>query len=196
MAVKKTKVTDKWKLKRWFTVLAPRIFDGREICEVITADEKSLQNRIVKVNLSELIGSSSQTAMFTTLNFRITDVEGSNARTKLIGYEITPSYIRTFARRGKDLIHIVVDGKTKDGMGVRVKVVTVTGAKASRNTRRNLRAAITDEIGKSIAGCGYDELMQDMIYGRLTSRLFNRLKQITAIKRIEIRKAELEEIFR
>lgn len=193
---KKTKLVDKWKMKKWYSVTAPALFEGRELCEIISSDEKNVINRIVKRSLMELgIGMSSQLSMFTHLKFRVSDVKGTIASTNLIGHEISPSYLKTFARRGRSLIHEVVDVKTKDNAEVRIKLIAVSDAKVSENTRRNLRKAIFDETKKIAENMKFDELMQELVYGRFSSKLFNRLKQITKMKRVEVRKSEKTEVF-
>lgn len=190
------KVVDKWKKKKWYTVAAPAIFDKKEMGEVVAADEKLLQNRIISKSLAELgVSGASQVAMFTSLNFRIKDVKGTTAYTDLIGHQIASSYIKTFARRGKTLIHQVIDEKTKDGSGLRVKLIAVTGARVSENTRRNLRSALVEESKKAITEGKLEDVMQDIIYGRFSAKLYNRLKKITRMRRVEIRKSEIKEKF-
>ncbi|MDO8553534.1 MAG: hypothetical protein Q7S22_01900 [Candidatus Micrarchaeota archaeon] len=196
MVMKKGKVVDKWKLKKWYTVQAPQMFDNKEICEIVASDDKLLVNRLIKVSLMELLGSSSQTAMFTTLFFRVIDVKGNVANTKFISHQVAPSFIRTFARRGKTLLHCVIDAPTKDNESVRLKFIIVTAGKISENTKRSLRNALVEEVKKFSPEFNYDALMQEILYGRLVSKLFNRLKQITALRRIEIRKSERKETFK
>ncbi len=197
MALKKAKIVDKWKAKKWYSVKAPAIFEGKELCEVVAGDDKTLMNRVVRKSLLELgIGGSSQIAMFTTMFFRIRDVKGSDANAVLLGHEISPSFIKTFARRGKSLIHQVVDEKTKDNESLRLKLIAVTGARVSQNTRSNLRKVLVDESKKAIAEGNFDDVMQDVLYGRFSSKLFNRLKTITKMRRIEVRKSERGEVFK
>ncbi|MFH0884313.1 MAG: hypothetical protein V1861_01225 [Candidatus Micrarchaeota archaeon] len=191
------KTVDKWKAKKWYSVKAPSMFEFKELCEVVASDDKRLPNRIVKASLMELgMGGASQMAMFTTLRFRIKDVNGNDANTMLLGHDIAPSFIRTFARRGKSLIHQVVDEKTKDNESLRLKIIAVTGARVSENTRRNLRNMLVDETHKSIAEKNFDEVIQDVIYGRFSSKIFSRLKTITKMRRVEVRKSERGEIFK
>ncbi len=195
MAVKKTKVVDRWKLKKWYTVVAPQLFDNKELCEIVATDEKSLVNRVIKVSLMELMQTSSQTSMFTFLKFRIGEIAGAKAVTKLIGHDVSPSYIRTFARRGKTLIHQAVDVKTKDDQTVRVKIVAVASGRISNTTKRNLRAKIVEEVSAVGPQFTYDELMQEILYGRMVSKIYNKLKQITSMRRFEVRKTEKHENF-
>lgn len=135
-------------------------------------------------------------SMFTTLLFRIKEVKGTDAHTILIGHDIAPSFIKTFARRGRSLIHQVADEKTKDNESLRLKVIAVTGASVSQNTKRNLRNALVEETKKAITEGKFDDVMQDAIYGRLSARIFNRLKQITKMRRVEVRKSERTEVFK
>ncbi|MFH1685417.1 MAG: hypothetical protein ABH983_03855 [Candidatus Micrarchaeota archaeon] len=196
MGGRKVKAVDKWKSKKWYTVKAPALFDGKDIGELVASDPKKLTDRIVRTSLFELgSGGSSQIAMFTTLKFRITNVSGVEATTKLLGHEIAPSFIKTFARRGKSLIHQVVDEKTKDGEGLRLKLIAVTSSGVSQNTRRNLREILVEETLAAIKEKSYDEIMQDVVFGRLSSRIFSRLKKITKMRRVEIRKSERGESF-
>ncbi len=188
---------DKWKAKKWYSVKSPTMFESKELCEVVASDDARLLNRVVRSSLLELgMGGASQMAMFTTLRFRISGVNGTDASTILLGHEIASSFIRTFARRGKSLIHQVVDEKTKDNESLRLKIIAVTGARVSENTRRNLRNIIVDECKKGIAEKNFEEVIQDVIYGRFSSRVFSRLKQVTKMRRVEIRKSERGEVFK
>ncbi len=197
MGGKRVKTVDKWKSKKWYNVLAPELFDKKQMCEVVAADPKKLANRVIRSSLMELgVSGTSQTGMFTTLKFRITDVNGTDAHTKLLGHEIAPSFIRTFARRGKSLIHQVVDEKTKDGVDIRLKLIAVTGSGVSQNTRRNLRELLVAETRAAVKEKQYNELIQDVFFGRFSSKLFNQLKTITKMRRVEVRKSEIMENFK
>ncbi|MFA5077067.1 MAG: hypothetical protein WC488_01430 [Candidatus Micrarchaeia archaeon] len=190
---KKTKVVDKWKTKQWYNVLAPHIFDNKEIAEIISSDEDNLKNRIVSISLAEITGQPSQISIFTSLKFRVMEVKGKSAYTKLIGHEISPSYIRTLSRRNRSLITFVKDLKTKDDQVLRVKILAITGSAVSQNTKKNLHHAIDAEVKKMAEEFTSDQLMQEIVFGRFASKVFNRLKQITAMRRVETRKTELKE---
>ena len=197
MAVKKkAKVMDKWKTKKWFTVVTPPIFEGRPLCEVVASEEEQLVNRIIRTTLADIgLSGASQVGMFTSLRFRITDVTGTTANTKLIGHEVAPSFVKTFARRGRSLIHQVIDIKTRDGVQMRLKVIAVTGARVSENTMKNLRAAIVREVAAGASAADFNQLMQDILYGRFVAGIYNVLKKITKMRRVEVRKSQLKEIF-
>ena len=192
---KRAKVVDKWKTKKWFKVEAPGLFESAELCELVSGDEKNLGNRIVRVNLGQLTSSRSQIAAFTNVNFRINEVGSTIAKAKLIGHQILPSFLKTFARRGKALGHYVVDVKTKDGENIRLKAVAVATGRISATTRKNLGKAIVEEIKKTSEPLTYDELMREILWERFTPKIFGKIKKITSMRRFEIRKSELKEVF-
>lgn len=197
MAGKKTKIVDKWKSKKWYSVVSPQMFDGKEIAEIVSSDEKNLQDRIIKKSLMELgVSGNSQLAMFTNISFRISEVKGETAHTSIVGHEVASSYLKTFARRGKSLIHQVLNTKTKDGENLKVKIIAVTGQRVSENTKRNIRHALMDEARKAVEEANFSEVMQDILYGRFSSKLFNRTKQITRMRRVEAWKSERIESFK
>lgn len=192
---KKAKVVDKWKSKQWYTVLAPQAFDTKEIAEIVSSDEENLKNRVLSLSLAEVTGQPSQSAIFTSLKFRIGEVKGKSAYTRLIGHEISPSYIRTLSRRNRSIINVIYDIRAKDDQTVRVKILAITGSEVSQNTKKNIFHAVMEELRKVGAEHSTDQLMQEIIFGKFASKLFNRLKQITSMRRVEVRKSELKEAF-
>lgn len=194
VAAKKAKVMDKWKSKQWYTVLAPASFDSKEVAEIISSDENNLKNRVLSLSLGEVTGQHSQSAMFTSLKFRITDVKGKSAYTKMIGHEISPSYLRTLSRRNRSIISVVYDIKTKDDQTLRAKLIAITGSEVSQNTKKNIYNATMEELKKMNGESTFEQLMQEIVFGRFASKIFNRLKQITAMRRVEVKKSELKEM--
>ena len=193
---KRTKIVDKWKTKKWFKVEAPAMFDNLELCEIIASDEKDLMNRIIRVDLPALTSSRSQIAAFTRVNFRVCDVGPTIAKTKLIGHSISSSYIKTFARRGREVGHYIVDVKTKDDQIVRVKAIAVTSGKVSAITKKNLGKKIIDEIKDNLSPISMEDAMKEILQEKLTPKILSKIKPITSMRRFEIRKTELKETFK
>lgn len=188
---KKVKVVDKWKSKQWYTVLAPQCFDMKEIAEVISSEEDNLKNRLLSLSLAEITGQPSQSAIFTLLKFKVYEVKGKNAHTKLIGHELSPSYVTTLSRRNRSIIKLVHDIKTKDDVSLRLKLMLISGSEVSQNTKKNLYHAAIEELKKACNDLTFDQIMSEVVFGRLASKIFNRLRQITAMRRVEVRKSEI-----
>ncbi len=192
MAVRK-KATEKH--KEWYKVLAPEKYESKELGELMAADGKMLVNRVIPVSLSDLTGKFSQSGLYTTLNFRVKEVKGKAAQTELIGHALSPSYLRTFIRRRRTVLHSVLDVSTKDEKEVRLKLVAVTREKISETQRSNLRRVIEEEVKAASREFSYYDLMDELMYGRLATRVFNKAKDITPMGRVEFRKSELKETF-
>ncbi len=189
----KARVVDKWKTKTWYVILAPDSFEGKEIAQVPADDDAKLLNRVVKVSLGDLTGDMTQA--YTNLAFRITEVKGKSASTKLIGHELSPSYLRSLVRRRRDIVNDVVDVTTKDGAQVRVKVSLYTARKVSTPARAAVRHAIRGEIVERAKEMDFATFMQEIIFGKFSGRIYKAVKRIIPVKRVEIRKSEVKEVF-
>lgn len=191
--VKKTKVVDKWKSKAWYAVHAPENFDSKEIGQVVATDEKVVKGRIIKVGLGEITGSFSQANAFTTVLFRIKEVKGKSAYTSFIGHELAAGYIKTLLRRRRSIIYSVDDVVAKDGGKLRIKSVAVTSFRVSESVRTALRQAIKAELHNLSKEMDFQTLVQEVVFGKLGSRVFAKLKKITSMRRFEIKKSQVQE---
>ncbi len=193
--IKKTKVVDNWKLKSWYTVFAPDIFESKPIGQIVALEEETLKDRIVKTGLGELTGSFSQGAAFTSIFFRVDKVSGKSVSTKFIGHGLAPGYIKTLLRRRRSILYLVDDVTTKDGKAMRIKSVAVTAFRESENVRHDLRTAVSREIKAVAAESDLNTLIQEIVFGKFSAKVFGRVKTITPLRRLEIRKSEVAEKF-
>jgi len=189
----KQRVVDKWKTKTWYSVIAPDMFENKEIGQIPADDDSKLLNRIVRVSLGDLTGDMTQA--YTTLLFRVNDVKGKSAFTKLVGHELSPSYLRSLVRRKRDVIHDVVDVETKDGVKLRIKTSLYTAKKASNPAKTAVRNAARTEIIARAKEMDFAAIEQEIVFGKFSSRIYKAIKKIIPIKRVEVRKTEVQETF-
>lgn len=192
---KKGKVIDNWKEKEWYAVIAPDMFSQKEVGKIVSGEEENMLNRIVRVGLGEVSEGGSQADVYTRLDFRVKEVKGRNAYTKLIGHELIPGYVKTIIRRRRSLITGVVDVKTQDGMQVRVKYMVIAGNKTSDGLQTIARNAISAEFLEAATKCDFPNFMQEIIFGKLQKRIFIKVKTLAPIRRIEVRRSEVLEKF-
>jgi len=55
LARRKTRVKDKWREKRWVTVLAPDSFNNVPIAYVPITDDESAKGRVLEVTLFDIL---------------------------------------------------------------------------------------------------------------------------------------------
>jgi small subunit ribosomal protein S3Ae len=189
----KEKIIDTWKSKTWYTVLAPQMFESKEIGQIPATEDAHLINRIVKVSLAELTGDISQS--YVNLQFRIHEVKGKTAYTRLVGHEMSAGYLRTLVRRRRNVINEVVDVESKDGVKLRIKISIFTARRVSSPVKTALRNSTREEILLRVKEMDFQQLAQEIIFGKFSATLFNRLKKLCPVKRIEVRKTELFEKF-
>lgn len=195
MVEKKTKVVDKWKAKSWYSIIAPEMFESKEIGQLVSAEEDNLLNRKVKVGLGEITGSFSQSTAYTSLFFRIKEVKGKSAHAAFIGHELVPGYVRTLARRRRSVMNQVDDVTTKDGVQVRIKTICVSGIRVSESVRADVRRTISGTVKALAKSTDFPTLVQEMVFGKFSAKVFNSIKKIGPLKRVEVRKSEVKENF-
>ncbi len=193
--VSKAKVVDKWKTKSWYTLVAPEMFDSKEIGQVVSSDEPNLINRKIKIGLGDMLDSFSQSTAYTSMYFRIKEVKGKSAHCAFIGHALVPGYVRTLARRRRSVMNQVDDVVTKDGVGLRIKVICVSGLRVSEGVRADVRKGISEAVRALASQMDYATLVQEMVFGKLSAKIYGTVKKMGPIKRVEIRKSELKESF-
>ena len=116
MAVQKK--ADKWKLKKWFSVYAPKQFNDAVIGEMPANDEKSAVGRNIVVGLDALTHNPSHA--YTNVVLKVVSAEGSAAHTKLVSITQLYSYIRSLVRRYKSIAtsscRSRIEGRHEDGL--------------------------------------------------------------------------------
>ncbi|MGC9121590.1 MAG: 30S ribosomal protein S3ae, partial [Thermogladius sp.] len=77
MAARKGVIKDKWKLKKWFNIVAPQSFGGVVLATTPSDDPMKLIGRTVETTLYDLTGDISQ--VHVKLYFQVVDVQGDQA---------------------------------------------------------------------------------------------------------------------
>lgn len=187
------KVVDKWKSKTWYQVYGPDIFEQKEIAQVPATEDANLENRILQITLADLTGDMTQTYM--NLLFRVSEVKGKSVYTKLIGHFLSPSYMRSLVRRRRSIVDEIVDVVTKDGVKIRVKISVFTAKRLSTGVRTAMRLEMRAELIEHAKNTEFNTFEQEIIFGKFSSKLYKAVKRVAPVKRVEIRKTEVEENF-
>lgn len=186
------KVKDRWKAKEWYKVYAPRMFNQVQLGETPSADPSSLKGRIIEATVHDLTGDFSK--MHVKLKFQITEINGFDAHTVLIGQDLTSDYIRRLTRRKRTKTDHVIDIKTKDGYLVRVKPMSITEKRIQASQETAVRTLMTKDLQTLGAEMTISDIIRSVISGEMAKRLSNVSKVVVPIKRIEIRKTEILEM--
>lgn len=182
---------DKWKLKKWFSVKAPKLFKEVSIGEMPANSDRSVISRNITTDLFSLTNNPAH--MYTNVKFRVHSVNGDAAQTKLILVEQLYSYIRSLARRHRTLSELVLPVSTKDGVKMVVKSIVVANGRIPKTRivgiRKEVRQSLEEYFGKTDAA----DVVNSVIEKKLQAELASKVKHISQINKVEIKKLEIPE---
>jgi small subunit ribosomal protein S3Ae len=191
MAAKKKKKVDTWKTKKWYTLIAPPVFDEKNLGETLAPDASSLKGRTIKVSLGELLGKRSQ--QYIGLEFEITEVKKDKAFTSVKAHKIQRGYLGRQARRMKTLISTVIPVKTKDGKKLQLQVLCLSKGKMDQKQRKAIREMTVKFLTGKANKTPFEKLFQDIIFGKASTELSSKVKKIYPIYRLEVTKTKILE---
>lgn len=182
-------VRDKWKLKKWYTVIAPPVFNNAVLGTTPADDPLKLIGRVMEVTLYDLTGDFTQVHVH--LFFQIIKVEGDKAYTRFKGHELARDYMKSLTRRRSSKIQGIFNVQTKDGYGLRITAVAFTAYRCKTSQKRAIRRIMQNIIVKRAAETTFDELIQAMLFGDLAQEIFQEAKKIYPLRKVEIYKSKL-----
>jgi len=183
------KVKDKWKAKQWYTVRAPKMFNGVPIAETLADETPKLVGRVAEATLQDLTGDFSK--MHVKLYFKVAGVRGTDCVTKFTGHELTSDYIRRLTRRKHSKVDAVVDVTTKDGYSLRVKPMAVTEKRAQSTQEQLIRKTAETVIKTAGAEKDLGTFVKEMCNGELAQVIYKEARVFYPLKRVEIRKSQM-----
>ena len=176
--------------KRWYTVMAPEMFDRAELGETPADEPEQVYDRTIQTTLGELQNDPSENN--TKLTFQITDVGSDTAYTDFIKHELTRDYLRSLTRRGTSKVDAFVTVLTTDDYRVQVQPVAYTTKSADHSQERAVRKTMVDLVEEAAAERTFEGLIDSIVEGRLSSAIYNEAKTIYPLRRVEIQKTRLE----
>jgi len=176
--------------KRWYTVMAPEQFDRAELGETVADEPEKVEGRTIETTLGDITGD--QGANDTKLTFKITDVGSDAAYTEFVKHELTRDYLRSLVRRGASKVEATITALTTDDYRVRVQPVAFTTKKADRSQEQAIRRIMIDLVEEAADDRSFDQLVDSVTEGRLSSAIYGDAKLVYPLRRVEVQKMTLE----
>ncbi|WP_455448564.1 30S ribosomal protein S3ae [Natrinema thermotolerans] len=176
--------------KRWYTVLAPEQFDRQELGETPADEPEKVYDRTIETTLGDLNNNASENN--TKLTFKITDVGSDSAYTEFVEHSLTRDYLRSLVRRGASKIEAYVTVLTTDDYRVQIQPVAFTTKKADASQEKAIRERMVEMIEEAAEERSFEELVDSVVEGRLSSAIYGEAKTIYPLRRVEIQKTTLE----
>ncbi|WP_224332156.1 30S ribosomal protein S3ae [Haloprofundus halobius] len=176
--------------KRWYSVLAPEQFDRAELGKTVAEEPEMVYGRTIETTLGELTDDAG--ANNTKLTFKINDVGSDSAYTEFIQHELTRDYLRSLVRRGASKVEVNITILTTDDYRVQVQPVAFTTKKADRSQEQAIRRVMIDLVHEAADDRSFEQLIDSVVEGRLSSAIYGEAKTIYPLRRVEVQKLSLE----
>ncbi len=190
MARRKTRVKDKWREKKWVTVLAPDSFNNVPIAYIPITDEENARGRVLEVTLFDILKGDPSQHQY-KMYFQIDKVHDDKATTIFKRYEYAKEFLRSLVRRGSSKISFIMDAKTKDGYVFRLKVIALTHRPLNTSRQHALRLIARDIIESSVPKMTIDEFVQATCYGKINSDIMAATKKLIRMRHVGLEKVKL-----
>ncbi|MEE9563545.1 MAG: 30S ribosomal protein S3ae [Nitrosopumilaceae archaeon] len=190
MARRKTRVKDKWREKRWITVLAPDSFNNVPLAYIPITDDENAVGRVVEVTLYDILKGDQSQHQY-KIFFQINKIQGNSATTIFKKYEYAKEFLRSVVRRGSSKINFIVDAKTKDGFIFRLKLIILTHRQLNTSRKHALRLIAKDVIDKTIPQMTIEQFVQATCYGKINSDIMAAAKKLIRIRHVGFEKVKL-----
>ncbi|PSP37199.1 30S ribosomal protein S3ae [Halobacteriales archaeon QH_7_65_31] len=176
--------------KQWYTVIAPEQFDRAELGETTADEPEQLYDRTVETTLGDLQNNASENN--TKLTFRITDIGSDAVYTEFVQHELTRDYLRSLVRHGSSKVESFETILTSDDYRIQIQPVAFTTKKADHSQEQAIRRTMTEIVRETAREHTFDEVIDSIVEGRLSSAVYAEAKSIYPLRRVEVQKLRLE----
>jgi small subunit ribosomal protein S3Ae len=190
LARRKTRVKDKWREKKWVTVLAPDSFNNIPIAYIPITTDETAKGRVIEVTLFDILKGDVSQHQY-KIYFQIDKVEGDKATTIFKRYEYSKEFLRSLVRRGSSKINFLAEVKTKDGYIFRIKVIALTHRPLNTSRKHALRLIAKDVMDKTIPSMTIDQFVQATCYGKINSDILGAAKKVIRMRHLGLEKVKL-----
>lgn len=179
-----------WKAKQWYNLVAPEMFGKANIGETVADVPEKLVGRVIEVTLGELTNDLSKQNI--KLILKVDSVGGDSAYTKFTGHQLTADYLRSLVKRSTSNIETNISVLTRDGYTIRVKPSCYTIKRARANQVKAIRAVMNTVIAARAKEMDLEQFVQEVVTGKLSASIYHDVKPIYPLRRVEVRKTEIE----
>ena len=187
---KTRKIKDKWKEKKWVTVLAPDAFNNIPIAYIPVTSDETAKGRVLEVTLFEILKGDPSQHQY-KLYFQVDKVNQEKATTIFKRYEYAKEFLRSLIRRGSSRINFIFDVETKDGYIFRIKMLALSHRELNTSRKHALRLIAKSVIEKTVRNMTLDQFVQASCYGKINSDIMAAAKKVIHLRHVGLEKVKL-----
>ena len=186
---RRRRVRDKWRSKRWYTIVSPSYFGSRELDSIPATEPEGVVGRVVESTLYDVTDDFAH--QYLKMRFQVITVDGRRALTMFKGHEYSRDYLRSLVRRRTTRVDGIFNVTTKDNYKLRVSACafTLNRIKTSQQTTiREIMKSVVEEKAKALT---FDQFVQEAVLGKTASDIYNEAKKIAALRHVGVRKSKV-----
>jgi small subunit ribosomal protein S3Ae len=189
MSKRRGRIKDKWRDKKWYTVMSPPYFGGVELGAIPADDPSKLIGRIVDSTLYDITNDFAH--QYLKLYFRVEEVEGKTARTVFKGHEYSRDFLRSLVRRRTTRVDGIFNVTTKDNYGLTLAVSVFTLSRIKTSQEQVIRSIMSKIVKEKASTLTFDQFVQELVLGKVASDIYNESKKISPLRHVGVRKSKL-----
>jgi ribosomal protein S3AE len=186
---KKTKLV--LKKKRWYPIIASKIFREDEVGKTYLVDPATAIGRKIKVSLMQITGDPK--AQNTKIEFKITGQHEGKLLTEVLGYELTNAAMKRMVRRGRTKLQDSIILETLDKKKIRIKPVVVTRNKILSGAKKELRRRMLAYVKDNVAKLNFENLIIDLLNKKFQRTGNETLRKLCPVYTFDIQKLRIIE---
>lgn len=180
VTAKRRAVVDKWKKKKEYLIIAPKLLGNVEIGQTVADKDEKVIGRVAKVNLGQIMNQIQKRKYDVYLV--ISNVQGSNANTELRALELKANFVRRLIGRRCNKIEIVQYLDSKDGERIKVKTLCVTKRRIEKAKEKDIRRNIRKHIGMLVVKHSCNDVFDYVMNKELEKELISKVKNIAEMR--------------
>jgi small subunit ribosomal protein S3Ae len=189
MSKRRGRIKDKWRDKKWYTVISPPYFGGVDLGAVPADDPVKLVGRIVDGTLYDITNDFAHQNL--KLYFRIEEVEGKTARTVFKGHEYSRDYLRSLVRRRTTRVDGILNVTTSDNYELTLAASVFTLSRIKTSQEHEIRSIMNKIVKDKAENLTFDQFVQELVLGKIASDIYNEAKKISPLRHVGVRKSKL-----
>ena len=182
------KGAEKWKMKQWFDVYAPKAISTEVIGSIPAADEKSVAGRIMKVSLNWITHNPNHA--FATVGLRITEANGNVANTEVDYLAQQYSYLHSLVKRRADAVYTYDVVRNHDGKNITVKLLVTTRIRVAKRVKSAIRQTVHAFVAEYVGRMTGEEFLKALIANDLQAEATKKLGTVAPVSKVEVKKIE------
>jgi len=183
------RVKDKWRSKKWYSVVAPGYFGSVEIGSIPADETENVIGRTVESTLYDITEDFAH--QYLKMYFQIIGVDGKRALTIFKEHEYSRDYLRSLVRRRTTRVDRIVTVTTKDGYKLRISACAFTLTRIKTSQEKEIRMIMQKIIEDKAAALTFDQAVQEIVLGKIASDVYNEAKKIAPLRHVGLRKSKL-----